>query len=222
MWSPFRNPERSARTERASSTRKRRGVAALCAVASSLSLLTLGAGSCTQVQVEDVHVTWEAAQACEPASDGGRSGGGPAPSQLQSGAVMDTYIVEIFELTHPETATINDCQTCLATRENCFIEEASCVCGAQVPVSLDHLHQMLGGVRVGLPAKHASLYCLRVMAVQRSSESESCACDPDWQKPERIRLCALSRPYAASPLPPIEMKVQCDATDTQFMACVGK
>jgi hypothetical protein len=60
------------------------------------------------------------------------------------------------------------------------------------------------------------------MAVERTSQSESCACDPDWQKPERIRLCALGTPYAASPVPHIEMEVQCDATQRNFKACVGK
>ena len=216
MWSPFHNPERSTNTERASAP-ARRAAAALWSVA---LLVVAAASACTQIQVEETHVKWQAADSCEPASDGGRGGGGQNP-QLQSGAVMDTYIVEIFELTNPEGFVPNDCETCLATRENCFIEEASCVCGDQVPVSLDHLHHVLAGVRVGLPVNHISLYCLRVMAVQRTSESESCACDADWQRPERIRLCALSDAYAASPLPPIDMQVQCDANDRLFQTCVG-
>jgi hypothetical protein len=186
-----------------------------------VSWLVAAAVSCTQVQVEETPVKWEAGQFCQGAADGGRNSTSPG-GQLQSSAVMDTYVVEIFELTHPELATDKDCEICLATRENCFIEDASCVCGGQVPVSLDSLHQMLGGVHVGLPAKHSSLYCLRVMAVERTSQSESCACDPDWQKPERIRLCALSTPYAASPVPHIEMEVQCDATKDPFKTCVGK
>jgi hypothetical protein len=214
MSFPFHNPERAVLTELAPPP-NRRGACALWAVA----WLMAAAVSCTQVQVEETPVTWEAATSCPSGADGGRAaGGGP----LQSSAVMDTYVVEIFELTHPELATDSDCEICLATRTNCFIEDASCVCGGQVPVSLDSLHQMLGGVHVGLPAKHSSLYCLRVMAVERTSQSESCACDPDWQKPERIRLCALSTPYAASPLPHIEMEVQCDATEHTFKACVGK
>lgn len=218
MSSPFlRNPERFVSARRAS-PRERRGPAPLWLAA----WFVAGAGSCTQIQVEETHVKWEAAQSCQQGSDGGLNGGSQNPRQLQSGAVMDTYIVEIFELTHPESFVPSDCETCLATRENCFVEESSCVCGDQVPVSVDHLHDMLAGVRVGLPVNHISLYCLRVMAVQRSSESESCACDADWQKPERIRLCALSRPYAASPLPPIDMQVQCDANDLLFRTCVGK
>jgi len=222
MSFPFHNPERAARMERVP-TPHRRGAGALWVVA----WLVAVAVSCTKVQVEETPVAWQAASSCESGGDGGRTdggrmGGGSASGPAASSAMMDTYVVEIFELTHPELATDADCEICLATRSNCFIEDASCVCGGQVPVSLDSLHQMLGGVHVGLPAKHSSLYCLRVMAVERTSQSESCACDPDWQKPERIRLCALSTPYAASPVPHIEMEVQCDATKDPFKACVGK
>jgi hypothetical protein len=217
MSFPFHNPDRAVKTERAS-TPMWRGAAALWAVACLVAVV----GSCTQVQVEDTHVTWEAATSCPAGVDGGQDAGGQPPGQVPSPAVMDTYVVQIFELINPGVAVASDCETCLATHANCFIEESSCVCGDQVPVSLDDLHERLGGVRVALPAKHSSLYCLRVMAVDRTSESESCACDSAWLTRDRVRLCALSQPYAASPLPPIEMKVQCDANENLFKACVGK
>ena len=217
MWSPFRrrNPERRLKSAPAS-TPLRRGAAALWAA----TLLVAAGGACTEVHVEQTTVTWEAEASCQREVDGGRSG--QLQSQPGSGSgMMDTYIVEIFELLSPTTSTADDCKTCLATSQNCFRETASCVCGGQVPVSVDGLQQMLAGVQIGLPSKTPSLYCLRVMAVQRTADSENCECDPAWEKPERIRLCALSRPYAATPVPPIEMKLQCDASNAEFLACVG-
>ena len=219
MWCPFRrNPERRLPRVPAS-TPVRRGAVVCWAVA---FLIAAGGASCTQVQVEQTQVTWEAEASCQSGADGGRSG--PLQSQPRNGgnaSMMDTYIVEIFELLSPTTAIGDDCKTCLATSQNCFRETASCVCGSQVPVSVDGLQQMLAGVQIGLPSKTPSLYCLRVMAVQRTADSENCECDPAWEKPERIRLCALSRPYAATPVPPIEMKLQCDASNAEFLACVG-
>lgn len=212
-----RNPERRLKSVPAS-TPVRRGTVARWAVA---LLIAAGGASCTEIHVEQTQVTWEAESSCQSEADGGRSvqpqpRGGNATSSM-----MDTYIVEIFELLSPTTSTADDCKTCLATHQNCFPEETSCVCGGQVPVSVDGLQQMLGGVQVRLPSKTPSLYCLRVMAVERTADSENCECDPAWEKPERIRLCALSRPYAATPVPPIEMKLQCDASNAEFLACVG-
>jgi hypothetical protein len=220
MSSPFHNLECAALTERVP-TPTWRGGAALWALV-WLIASGMGAVSCAKIQVEETPVAWEAAASCQSEADaGGASSSGRPQTSAPAVAMMDTYVVEIFELTDPN-ADDSACEVCLATRENCFIEDSSCMCGSQVPVSLSSLHQMLGGVHVGLPGKHTSLYCLRVMAVERTSQSESCACDPAWQSPERIRLCALSTPYAASPVPHIEMEVQCDAAQRNFKACVGK
>ena len=220
MWCPSRrNPERPLKRAPAS-TPVRRGVVARWAVA----LLVAAGGACTDVHVEQVEVTWEVEASCQ-SPDGGTGGrGGQSSSQPRGNGgseTMDTYIVEIFELLSPTTAIGDDCKTCLATHQNCFPEKTSCVCGDQVPVSTAGLQEMLGGVQVGLPTKTPSLYCLRVMAVERTADSENCECDPAWEKPERIRLCALSRPYAATPVPPIEMKLQCDASNAEYLACVG-
>ncbi len=77
---------------------------------------------------------------------------------------------------------------------------------------------MLKGVQIGLPATFNSFYCLRVMAVERTSESENCECDSSWEQPVRVRLCSLSTPYDASPLQ-ITMNVCGPSTDA-FSTCV--
>jgi hypothetical protein len=218
MWSPSQtNPERRLHRGRASAPPGR----ASAALGVAAWLVTAG-GACTDVHVEQTQVTWEAEASCQSA-DGGVGGQlqSPPSNSGNGNAVMDTYVVEIFELLSPTTSTADDCKACLASRHNCFREAASCVCGGQMPVSTDGLRQMLSGVQIGLPSKSPSLYCLRVMAVQRTADSENCECDPAWEKADRVRLCALSRPYAATPVPPIEMKLQCDASNAEYLACVG-
>jgi hypothetical protein len=79
---------------------------------------------------------------------------------------------------------------------------------------------MIRGLHVGLPANYGSLYCTRVMAVQRSSESEQCACDPSWETPDKVRLCSVSTPYAASSLP-VALEVEC-TSNRAFSTCLGE
>jgi hypothetical protein len=179
-------------------------------------------GACTQVQVEETKVTWQGLTCSSGAGGGNGRGGGSQPQPAPtSTAVMDTYIVEIFELNNPEISATNNCEVCLAskTKTNCFLEEATCTCRTPVPVAADQLPGLLEGVRVGLPAS-ASLYCLRVMAVERTSQPESCACDPRWELPDRVRLCALSAPYGASPVA-IPMSVRCSTDTSAFATCLG-
>jgi hypothetical protein len=181
---------------------------------SALLLAALGLGACTDVQVEETRVMLDTT-ACS--SNGGNNNGGNQQPQPTS-AVMDTYIVQIFELYHPESATPTDCNDCLASRLNCFLEKETCVCGDQTPVSPDTLPGMLENVRLSIPANYGSLYCMRIMAVERTSQAEEkCECDASWETTQRTRLCAVSTPYAAGPLP-VQMPVQC--TDNRgFASC---
>ena len=152
-------------------------------------------------------------------NNGSGNGGNQQPSQTN---VMDTYIVQIFELYHPETATPNDCNDCLASRQNCFLENETCLCGDQTPVSADTLQSTLENFRLSIPATYGSLYCMRIMAVQRTSQAEEqCACDPSWEASARVRLCAVSStPYAAGPLQ-VQMPVQC-SDSRLFAACAAE
>jgi len=198
-----------------SSFRRRRAIPTLAALA-----MACGLTACTEVHVEETPVTWTTA-VCGSNNGGGRNGGGS--SSQPSTAVMDTYMVQIFELNDPSVvAGGTECQTCIATRQNCFIEQSACVCGDPTAVDSDHMQQMLQGVRVGLPQSYKSQYCMRVMAVERASQSEStsCECDSTWEQPARVRLCALSSPYAASSVP-VEMAVQCSLNTDKFSSCVN-
>jgi hypothetical protein len=138
---------------------------------------------------------------------------------------MDTYIVQIFELNNPQSTSPNDCDDCLATGKNCHTEaddKGICICGGSTAVSADKLPTMLQGVRLSVPDNYGSLYCMRVMAVQRAVQSEAsgeCPCDLSWSSnPDNVRLCAVSEPYAASSLP-IKMPVQC--VGDRFSACAN-
>ena len=163
---------------------------------------------------------------CSSNNNGGTGGGNQQPQM--SSAVMDTYIVQVFELYDPANAGANACDVCLAERQNlagpqaCFLERETCVCGNQTSVSPVTLPGELQNLRVNLPANYNSLYCMRIIAVQRTSQAEEgqCQCDPGWESVDRTRLCAISKPYSASAAP-VPMTVQC-ADNRSFAACASE
>jgi hypothetical protein len=212
-----------------SSSRHRAALSRFALGAVAALAIAWGATSCTEVRVEETMVSWMTPACGASNNGGGRNNGGggstqptqPAPS---TNAVMDTYMVQIFELYKtPALAGGTECETCIATRQNCFIERSSCVCGGATAVDSAHMQEMLKGVRVGLPSSYQSQYCLRVMAVERTSQADSasCECDATWEQADRVRLCALSVPYAASSVP-IRMDVQCSANTDKFSTCLGQ
>ncbi len=181
----------------------------------------VGLTACTDVQVEETRVDF-LTKACGSGNGGG--GQQQPASSSSANAVMDTYIVQIFELNDPMSLSPNDCDVCLAEGRNCHPEadRGICVCGAPTAVSADKLPTMLQGVRLSVADNYGSLYCMRVMAVQRTTQLEAsgqCACELGWSNPDNVRLCAVSTPYAASSLP-IEMSVQCGG-DRTFSACAA-
>jgi len=191
----------------------------------ALLLAAVGLGACTEVQVQQTQVQLDTSAVCGSNNNGGAgfNNGGNQQPQMSS-AVMDTYIVQVFELYDPANVTPNSCDQCLAQRQNpaanqvCFLERETCICGDQTPVSPDTLPGELQNLRVGLPANYNSLYCLRIMAVQRTTQAEEqCQCDSSWETTERTRLCAISNPYAASAAP-VPMTVQCSGNQ-KFAAC---
>lgn len=192
-----------------------------------LTLAMFGLGACTEVQVEETKVELDTTSCSSGAGGGGgnnnnRNGqnGGGNQSQPNMSAVMDTYIVQIFELNDPgnlSAPNAQDCGACIASRSNCFFEKETCVCGDPTSVSADKLPGMLQDVRLSIPANYGSIYCMRIMAVQRTSQPEQCQCDSSWETPDRVRLCAVSEAYAAGPLP-VQMPVLC-APSSSFDAC---
>jgi hypothetical protein len=187
------------------------------ALMTGLLLAAVGLGACTEVQIEETRVELDTTK-CSSNNNGG---GGSNQQPQMSTAVMDTYIVQVFELYDPKNPGPNDCNECVATRSNCFLERETCVCGDQTPVSAATLPTMLQNLRVSLPPNYGSLYCMRIMAVQRTSQAEEqCQCDSSWETVERTRLCAVSTPYAAGPLP-VQMPVQC-SDNRDFAACAAE
>jgi hypothetical protein len=191
------------------------------ALMSALLLAAVGLGACTEVKVEETQVMLDTANCSGSGgfnNGGSRSNGGNQQPQISS-AVMDTYIVQIFELYDPMNATGDSCNDCLAQRLNCFLEHETCICGDQTPVSAAALPGELDNLRVSLPTNnYGSLYCMRIMAVQRTSPAEEqCQCDSSWETVERTRLCAVSTPYAAGPLK-VPMPVKC-VDNQDFAAC---
>jgi hypothetical protein len=184
----------------------------------------VGLTACTEVRVEETRVDF-LTNACSSGNGNGSTGGGQQQPASNSSAIMDTYIVQIFELNNPQSTSPNDCDDCLATGKNCHTEaddKGICICGGSTAVSADKLPTMLQGVRLSVPDNYGSLYCMRVMAVQRAVQSEAsgeCPCDLSWSSnPDNVRLCAVSEPYAASSLP-IKMPVQC--VGDRFSACAN-
>jgi hypothetical protein len=195
------------------------------ALTTALLVAAAGIGACTEVQIQETRVLLDTGTNCGSNNNGtgGFNSGGNQQPQMSS-AVMDTYIVQVFELYDPANATTNTCDDCLARRQDpaaaqlCFLEHETCVCGDQTSVSPAALPGELQNLRVGLPANYKSLYCLRIMAVQRTSQAEEqCQCDSSWETTERTRLCAVSKPYSAGPAP-VSMTVQCSGNQ-KFAAC---
>jgi hypothetical protein len=195
-----------------------------------LLLAAVGLGACTEVQVQETRVLLDTSAVCSSNNNGGGgfNNGGNQPPQMSS-AVMDTYIVQVFELYDPANAGASACDDCLAARQNlagpqvCFLERETCLCGDQTSVSPATLPGKLKDLRVSLPANYNSLYCMRIMAVQRTSQTEEqqCQCDDaKWETVERTRLCAISKPYSASAAP-VPMSVQC-SDNRGFAACAAE
>ena len=210
-----------------SSVFTRMGSAKKCsALMTALLLTAVGVGACTEVQVQETRVLLDTSATCGLNNNNGSGGfnnGGNQQPQMSS-AVMDTYIVQVFELYDPANATTHTCDDCLARRQDpsaaqlCFLERETCICGQQTSVSPGTLPGELANLRVGLPANYKSLYCLRIMAVQRTSQAEEqCQCDSSWETTERTRLCAISKPYSAGPAP-VSMTVQC-SSNPEFAGC---
>jgi hypothetical protein len=196
------------------------GVRKRHALMTGLLLAAVGLGSCTEVQIEETRVELDTTKCSSSNNDGGFNNGSNQRPAMSS-AVMDTYIVQVFELYDPRNPGPNDCNDCVATRSNCFLERETCICGDQTPVSAATLPTMLENLRVSLPPNYGSLYCMRIMAVQRTSQAEAqCQCDSSWETVERTRLCAVSTPYAAGPLP-VQMPVQC-SDNRDFAACAAE
>jgi len=195
-----------------------------------LLVAVVGLGACTEVQVQETRVLLDTSASCgsnnNNGSGGSNSGGNQQPQM--SSAVMDTYIVQVFELYDPANAGADACDECLAQRQNpaanqvCFLERETCICGDQTPVLPATLPGQLQNLRVSLPANYNSLYCMRIMAVERTSQAEEqqCQCDSSWETVSRTRLCAISNPYSASAAP-VPMSVQC-ADNRAFAACAAE
>lgn len=198
-----------------------------------IGLLTaaVGLGACTEVQVQETRVLLDTSATCGSTNNNGGGGfnNGSNQQPQMSSAVMDTYIVQVFELYDPANAGANACDECLAARQNpaapqvCFLERETCICGDQTPVSPATLPGALKNLRVSLPANYNSLYCMRILAVQRTSQTEEqqCQCDDAaWETVDRTRLCAISKPYSASAAP-VPMSVQC-ADNRTFASCAAE
>jgi len=106
------------------------------ALMTALLLTAVGVGACTEVQVQETRVLLDTSSAkCgNNGSGGGFNNGGNQQPQTTS-AVMDTYIVQVFELYDPLNAGTNACNDCLAQHMNCFLETETCICGDEASVS---------------------------------------------------------------------------------------
>ena len=108
-----------------------------------LLLTAVGVGACTEVPVQETRVLLNTSATCGSNNNNGTGGfnnGGNQQPQMSS-AVMDTYIVQVFEFYDPSNATTNTCDDCLARRQDptaaqlCFLERETCICGEQTSVS---------------------------------------------------------------------------------------
>jgi hypothetical protein len=196
------------------------------AAAALLVMLAASGGGCAQIKVEETHAEFVRSstnQVCGSAIIG------TAPSWNEQPLPMDTYVVQIFELT--DTTALaqdeSDCQRCLTTQTGCFLEQESCFCGSAVTPSPTELSTALTGMQLDI-SDYESLYCTRVLAVDRTAvgdaPSAACKCDPTWEAPSFLsgnaRLCAISAPRAPGPLD-IRLDVQCPSDGRSFSACLG-
>ena len=113
-----------------------------------------------------------------------RSAATPCTTTINSQRqTMNGYIVELFLDSRKEAGA--SCVGCFGS-ERCALQERSCVCGPSRPTNGDELAAALAGVRFG-PLPEAA-YCLRVIALQRTSGPEPtrampCTCDLRWLEP---------------------------------------
>jgi hypothetical protein len=197
-----------------SKTRSTTGAMLMAAAAWGVS------AGCTQIRTEETSVEFVRSRDAPSCLSTTSSGHGPARS-------MDTYVVQVFELTDQANQQQSACDNCLATGAGCFLEKTNCFCGGPTAPDPALLPGELTGMRVQVH-DYESLYCTRVLAVDRSalgeSTTRSCTCQDAWTTPafltEKARLCALSSPYATSPLR-VELPVQCPVDGRSFSTCIG-
>jgi hypothetical protein len=152
------------------------------------------------------------------------NGGMPRPCNGTDGASlarmnMDTYVVRIYDVVGvqsvPANATRAICQGCIADPSQCALEAPMCICGPSVAATPLNLAEQLRGTH-SHDLDNVDLYCLQVLAVENGvlslDRAAPCPCDPAWTEPAALlqsaRLCAMSAPRAAGPLP-IELDVVC-------------
>jgi hypothetical protein len=195
------------------------------AIALGAALLLLG-GACTRIKVEDsaAEFTRTSDKPCGDATEMQLSGDPQAATRT-----MDTYVVQIMELSDVADAgrDPNACAECAATGQGCKVALQQCYCGGPTTASPAQLKLMMSGTRLGA-LDYGDLYCLRVMAIDRSSlqgdPPRSCDCSDKWIPPDLspnvARLCAVSAPYSAGPLGFL-LDLQCPSDGQSFSACIG-
>jgi hypothetical protein len=131
----------------------------------------------------------------------------------QSLGSMDTYVVEMYEVTDPALTTPgaqqrpSACQECLAGAGNgpdagCHYEKRFCACSAETPATPENLHETIvkaGGRFTGLD--NNDFYCIRIIAAFKGTvgdrQTSVCTCEPEWTNPgwleENGRMCAMSQ-----------------------------
>jgi hypothetical protein len=198
-----------------------RVVGAVLAAGLLFAVLATG-GACTRVQVEETNVEFTRSSgsiSCGPSGWGGASG--------TDGPYMDTYVIQIFELLDVAGATRDACERCVATGEGCKESRETCLCGGRTTANPAQLRMNLSGTHLG-SLDYEDLYCLRVVAIDRSSldgdPPASCDCAANWLMPALIpdnaRLCAVSPPYSAGPLD-VQLEVRCPNDGRAFADCIG-
>jgi hypothetical protein len=209
------------------STEPARRSLTLVAAALAAAALPFGGVGCQRIQTEQTNAQFIRSSSDPPCTDDGTNSSWTGRSA--SPRMMDTYIVQLLEFDNVELLHRDgtDCTRCVATGENCHVEEQECYCGGPAPPSPTELDAMLSGAHIGqLDFDH--LYCLQVLAVDRSSVTpappEACSCDPSWTTQAYLssaaRLCALSAPYSAGPLD-VSLNVRCRGDYGAFAACIG-
>src|SRR6185295_13738104 len=102
----------------------------------------------------------------------------------------------------------------------------SCYCGGKLTATPALLRRVMSGTRLGA-LDYEDLYCLRVIAVDRSSLTgeppRACTCTDSWippmLSPDKARLCAVSAPYSAGPLD-FQLEVRCPGDGDVFTDCI--
>jgi len=186
-------------------------------------LLALG-GACTRVKIEDTQAEFIRShpRTCGDADQVSVSE--PAPATR----TMDTFMVELLELDHTAAGREPDaCAHCASTGQGCRVMLRNFYCGGPTTALPKQLQTMMSGTRLGV-LDYGELYCLRVIALDRSSlqgdPPRSCDCSDSWIPPalpsDQARLCAVSSPYSAGPLN-FMLDVQCPSDGSSFTSCIG-